>query len=821
VTECYRLGFSFTPLAGKKPTLNNWPALPRETEADALAWDAGNIGIRCGAASGGLIVIDVDAGGDVAALGLPETVTARTGGGGFHYFFKCAQPLKNTAGKLGLHIDTRGDGGQVVAPGSIHPETGVMYEWVDGREPWSIAVADLPQAIAERLNAPRAEKPANVAPTPKATPRGEAAVDRYIARAIKFEVHAVATAVEGTRNNTLNSAALSLGGLVAGGYVPRSEIESALIDAALSAGLPLDEAAATIRSGLEAAKPRDVQAEMAKRPTRKVRKAATPTPEHPGMLPEIKLGVDEFRVIEDTITALRSDSSLYSRGNLLVRTIRDAQPKDGIVRAGGSATIQAVPLANLRERITRYAAFTKVDKNGEEIPAHPPAWLIQSIHVRADWPGIRPLYGISDAPILRPDGSIWQTPGYDDRTGVVFDPAGATFPTISDEATLNDAGAATARILDVWCDFCFESPEHRAACLAALLTPLSRYAFTGPSPLNLFDANVRGSGKSLLAGTIGRIVLGREMPVSSYSHDSGELRKRITAIAMAGDRVIVLDNLDGVFGNDALDRAVTATVWKDRILGESREIEAPLLATWYATGNNIQVSADTTRRIIHIRLDVLNERPEERGGFKHPDLLAWVSENRPTLLADALTIVSAYIRAGKPRANLKPFGSFEGWSDLVRQAVVWVGLPDPCLTRTKLVESADTTADTLAQLIDAWEDYAKCWPDYHAGTIPGMTIANILGHLYRGCQPSDAASVAMRAAIEGLIGCPPGRVPTARQFGFKLRSFKRRVIGNRYLDIDAAANDRSGATWQLRHTAQETMETMETMPESIVSSQSN
>ncbi len=38
-----------------------------------------------------------------------------------------------------------------------------------------------------------------------------------------------------------------------------------------------------------------------------------------------------------------------------------------------------------------------------------------------------------------------------------------------------------------------------------------------------------------------------------------EMRKKITSIAIAGDNMILFDNLAGVFGNDALDRALTST----------------------------------------------------------------------------------------------------------------------------------------------------------------------------------------------------------------------------------------------------------------------
>ena len=515
--------------------------------------------------------------------------------------------------------------------------------------------------------------------------------------------------------------------------------------------------------------------------------------------PTVLIDTEEHRVVAETIVTLTADPDLYQRGGVLVRVIRGRQPTDGVVRCEGSATIQTMPTASLRERMTQYTAFTKLNRKGEEVAAHPPTWLVNAVEARAVWDGLRHLVGASDAPVLRPDGSIWQQPGYDKRTGVLFEPApGISFPVIRPEVDVDDAKAALRTLLEVVCDFPFESDEHRAAWLAALLTPLARFAFTGPSPLFLIDANVRSAGKSLLAQTIGHIVLGREVPVSSYAHGGDEMRKKLTAIASAGDRMILFDNLEGVFGNDALDRALTCTRWKDRILGKSQEVELPLIPAWYATGNNVQVATDTTRRIIHIRLDCLNERPEERSGFRHENLLGWIDQNRGGLLSAGLTILSAYLRNGAPEQNVKPFGSFEGWSRVAREAVVWVGLPDPCLTQIRLADSADTATDAFAQLITAWESYDK------SGN--GIVVSEMLNRLYPAQgehAPHDEASVAMRAAIENFTGCTAGRSPRPRQLGNKLRRFRRRVVSGLLLDV-VPERSRRGKVWRLNRTGRQT-----------------
>ncbi len=244
------LGWSFTPLAGKRPILNRWQGRPRAPLEQALAWaDKGNVGMRTGDASG-VVVIDVDPGGDISALNLPGTVTALTGrAGAYHLYYRCDEPLGNSSGKLAPNVDVRADGGQVVFPGSVHSETGEVYRWADGHEPWNAEIAALPASILERLRA--TERP-NRQQGPPTTPSDEisAKAMRYAHTAMKLELHAVCMAGHGSRNETLNKAAFSLGTLIGGGYLDRAEVEQALIAAAKSCGLEADEAAATIRSGI-------------------------------------------------------------------------------------------------------------------------------------------------------------------------------------------------------------------------------------------------------------------------------------------------------------------------------------------------------------------------------------------------------------------------------------------------------------------------------------------------------------------------------------------------------------------------------------------
>lgn len=498
--------------------------------------------------------------------------------------------------------------------------------------------------------------------------------------------------------------------------------------------------------------------------------------------PTITITTDEHLNNDDATAALARDDTIYQRGGILVRVVRDTSPAAKGVRRTLAPRIEPLPPALLRERLAANAKWETIrqTKDGEiTIPARPPAWCIAAVHARASWPGVRHLESVVEYPVLRPDGTILNVPGYDSDTGLLLEPAGS-LASIMVSPSRSDALAARDALLEVVADFPFKHPVHRATWLAALLTPLARFAFVGPAPLFLVDANVRAAGKGLLLNCISRIVTGEAFTIATYTQDEDELRKRITSLAMAGDRLVLFDNLEGRFGNAVLDAALTGTSWKDRVLGYNRMAESPLFMTWYATGNNVAVAADTGRRTCHCQLESPEERPEERSKFRHPDLLGWVGTQRDRLLTAALTILRAYCAAGRPDMALPAWGSFEGWSALVRSAVVWVDLPDPGASRLMLQESSDVTAENMELLLACWERMDT--------ERRGLTAAEVI-QMYKNAPDLQADWHAdLTVAIEMLLA-----KPDARSLGTKLRSYRRRIFGGRF--IDRAGDDHRAARW--------------------------
>jgi hypothetical protein len=488
--------------------------------------------------------------------------------------------------------------------------------------------------------------------------------------------------------------------------------------------------------------------------------------------PDIVVGVEAHAVIDQAVKALADDPSVYQRGSFLVRVVRDASPAadENGIRRPMAPRIDRVPMPTLLEKLTASANWWERDAKGRLYPTLPPHWCVAGVDNRAEWPGVRHLEGVVEYPVLRPDGTLLLKPGYDSQTCLLFEPGRGVHGKLKMSPGLADAKKAVGAIREVVRDFPWQEQAHFAAYLAGLLTPLARFAFEGPSPLFLVDSNVRGAGKGLLLHTISHIVTGERFTVASYTRDSDELRKRITSLALAGDRLVLFDNLAGTFGDAVLDAALTATSWSDRLLGANRMTRVPLSVVWFATGNNVSVGGDTARRTCHIRLESEEEKPEVRSGFLHPDLLGWVKDNRGRLLAHALTIAHAYCLAGRPDLGLPPWGSFEGWSGLVRQAVVWAGLPDPAQTRLLLEESADTTAQSMTVIL-------RCLRLMDPDRL-GLLAAEVIHNLYKEPpNPPPGWHQDLKEALEMLLGRPD-----ARGLGDKLRRFRRRVFGGLYVD---------------------------------------
>jgi hypothetical protein len=497
--------------------------------------------------------------------------------------------------------------------------------------------------------------------------------------------------------------------------------------------------------------------------------------------------VDEERVNGEAIAALAAEPALFHRGNMLSHVLRDDAKKSNIVRPPGSPRIAVLPNARLREMMAARADWQawKTPKKGDPYmaPAHPPAWSVAGVAARGQWKELRYLEAVVEAPTLRHDGTVLDAPGYDDATGLLYEPR-IDFSSLPAECTRYGAELAAERLLDLVTDFPFADVAHKVAWLAALLTVAGRFAFEGPAPLFLFTANTPGAGKTLLASIIAWIVEGRDVPRSAYPVRDEEMAKTITAVAMAGDRMMLLDNIDQStpLGCPSLDAALTGVAWRSRILGVSEMTpDLPLLTVWMASGNNVALRGDIHRRVIPCQLDARDERPEERAGFKYPHLVEHVRQQRAALVVDTLTILRAYFAAGKPDQQLPPFGSFEGWSAVVRSAIHWATGVDPVAARAGIADTDEATG-ILTAILAGWAEL----PELPGRAGEGNTVAEALRLL----RMNEDNYQTLRDAF--ALWSRTDKLPPPKTIGRKLAAMRGRVANGKALK---GFRDRDGITW--------------------------
>ena len=394
---------------------------------------------------------------------------------------------------------------------------------------------------------------------------------------------------------------------------------------------------------------------------------------------------------------------LFQRAGRLCFIVRDLASPAWLKRPPLLPQIQDATPAKVRALCNETAAWYKYDGrvHGWKLDL-PPVHVVQTLLELGEWQ-FPPLQGIATRPFFRPNGTLCQTPGYDSATGVYLE-CPAAIPQLLDPTTPLDIFAAEhdVQVLrELFQDFPFAVTERDfAATLAALLTLLVRPAIEGQTPLIAIGSSTPGSGKGLLADLLCLIALGDVAPRWAPTHEAEEERKRLMTIALAGEQVAMIDNVQGLLGSEALDMVITAGMVYDRALGSHGLLKAPWKTVLFATGNNMTYHGDLGRRVMPIALQPDAEHPEERNDFVLPHIRAYCREHQWPLLKAACHMFACYLAAGAP-APPTGHGSFEAWNALIRGGVLWLTGQD-CLEGQRTLLPRDPELEEWSQILHAW-----------------------------------------------------------------------------------------------------------------------
>ncbi|HKB15586.1 MAG TPA: hypothetical protein VKF62_05940, partial [Planctomycetota bacterium] len=168
----------------------------------------------------------------------------------------------------------------------------------------------------------------------------------------------------------------------------------------------------------------------------------------------------------------------------------------------------------------------------------------------------------------------------------------------------------------------------------------------------------------------------------------------------AGDPTFQFDNVgeEVTVGGDALCRLLSQEFGAFRILGRSERKVYPTSVIVAFTGCNPTISGDVVRRLVRCRLDSREEHPELRRFDFDPFDRAL--ERRSALVSAGLTLLRAYIAAERP-TPLEPLGSYELWSRMVREPLVWAGVGDPVRTQEG-IQGEDPERERHGEALRLW-----------------------------------------------------------------------------------------------------------------------
>lgn len=469
---------------------------------------------------------------------------------------------------------------------------------------------------------------------------------------------------------------------------------------------------------------------------------------------------------------------VYTQGGHLVRTT-EAHTDGDIQRSADALMLIGATKGWARLRFGELCDFQKYTAaRGDWRSVAPSAEHINTMLDQGGWNVLRPLTAIARAPFLKEDGTVCDRAGYDAGSRVLYIP-NTDYPPIPEKPTRAQALAALARLRDPFNEFPWKEEASESTFISHILAEAARLAMER-CPMYVYDAPVAGTGKSTLQEMAARIVHGTEPALRPWVHDEDEIRKALYACLMAGDRSIWFDNVpDGVkMRSSILEAFITSAVWKDRKLGESETSAIPNKTVLVASGNNVTPVSALARRSLVIRLDANTENLRDRV-FKIENPRAYVMRHRAQLLVDALTIIRAYLATGGVPGMPVTLPSFEQWSRLVRDPLIWLGMADPVITQ---LNETDDETQNIGPVFE------KLLTNFGDRPFTAADMARVVGSI------SDTNNELNDALMQ--MGCVEPNNPI--KVGYWLRASKDKIGSGLKLVHDGHTN--RGVRWRLQPT---------------------
>lgn len=197
-------------------------------------------------------------------------------------------------------------------------------------------------------------------------------------------------------------------------------------------------------------------------------------------------------------------------------------------------------------------------------------------------------------------------------------------------------------------------------------------------PLFFWNANLEGSGKSILAELAIAPIYGK-CDTDDFAQGE-EFLKALASRAFGFASYLFLDDVEGFIKSQTLNRWIVQPYWSARVMHQHRHMDVPKRCMTMITGNRATLSDDLVRRMVLIDLfseKSASERLKERDQGKEVTS-PWLAkkETRKDMLSALWAMVRYWADEGMPDAPRR-IASFVDWTNVVGGIVSQCGFGDP------------------------------------------------------------------------------------------------------------------------------------------------
>lgn len=330
--------------------------------------------------------------------------------------------------------------------------------------------------------------------------------------------------------------------------------------------------------------------------------------------------------------------------------------------------------------------------------------------------------GFAYAPLLRRDGTVDLTTGYD-ATTKTFVHHTETFPLLGSMGLNREAASVLfrmVRILFATLPFA-DGPKQLASdgtvvvdltqppgldesvFLAALFTCIARPSLPLAPGIAIRAPAISGSGtgKGFAVRLLAEIAHGRQPHAMTAGRDGAEFDSRVAAALTTGEPMLFMDNINGrTLKSELLSQVLSEAKVATRPLGRTttRPLETGGIVA--ITGNGLRLAEDLLWRFLVTDFDAgVEQAATRRFPYSTERYLEFMRASRGFVVAAALDIMSWGIRESVPAGI--PMRGYADWGRMVRDPLLALGCKDPC-EKNRLLTEEDPVRDVLGEFFARW-----------------------------------------------------------------------------------------------------------------------